>query len=210
MNGFEVAQIAQAQAAGRHLPDYRGDSGAHHAHLQREDEDGVQDQIDDGSRHHALHHILGRAVRPDNGGKCGTEQLEGDAPGDGAHISQGFGIGGWRRAKEHHDLWGKDAADQGGQQAAGHDQGKGVADGVVRLPLFFPAQAQVDIGGAAVPQQQGHGVDQDGQRKGDVGGRHSRDAHTLADEYLIHDVVEIIDHQRQRGGDGVADDQLGN
>ena len=210
MDRFKVAQVAQAQAAGYHLPDHRGDPGPHHAHFQRENEDGVQDQVDDGSRHHALHHVLGRAVRPDDGGKRGTEQLEGDAPGDGTHIGQRFGVGSHRRAKEHHNLRGKDAADQGGQQAAGYNEGECMADGVVRLPLFLPPQAQADIGGAAVSQQQGHGVDQDGQRERNVGGRHTRDAHALADEDLVHDVVEIVDHQCQRGGDGVADDQLGD
>lgn len=84
-----------------------------------------------------------------------------------------------------------------GQQTAGQDQGEGVTDGAVRLPLLFPTQAQTDIGGTSVSQHQCHSIDQNGQRERDISGCHSCNAHALSDKDLIHDVIEVVDHQCQ-------------
>ena len=85
-----------------------------------------------------------------------------------------------------------------------------MTDGVIRLLLLAAAEAQADVGGAAVSQQQGHGIHQNDHRERHVDGRHGGDPHALAHKDLVHDVVEAVDHQRQGRGDGVADDQLLN
>ena len=79
----------------------------------------------------------------------------------------------------------------------------------VRRLLLLPPQTQADIGGAAVPQQQRHGVDQNGHRKGHVDRRHAGDAHALPHEDLIDDAVKIVDHQGQRRRNGIAEQEPG-
>ena len=60
--------------------------------------------------------------------------------------------------EEPGNLGGEAPADDGRTETAGGNQGGGVADGVIRLLLLAAAEAQADVGGAAVSQQQGHGV----------------------------------------------------
>ena len=206
----QPGQIDQKQHPGRHLADDRSNAGPHHSHSQGEDEDGVQDQIEDGTGDHAAHAVPGVAVRPDDGGEGRADQLEGQPPGDGPEIGSSLRPGGIRSAEEPGDLGGEAPADDGRAEAAGGDQGDGVTDGVVRLLLLAAAEAQADVGGAAVPQQQGHGVHQNDHRERHVDGRHGGDPHALAHEDLVHDVVEAVDHQRQGRGNGVADDQFLN
>ena len=112
--------------------------------------------------------------------------------------------------EEPGNLGGEAPADDGRTETAGGNQGGGVADGVIRLLLLAAAEAQADVGGAAVSQQQGHGIHQNDHRERHVDGRHGGDPHALAHKDLVHDVVEAVDHQRQGRGDGVADDQLLN
>ena len=106
-----------------------------------------------------------------------------------------------------------------------------MAGGPVRLLLLPAAQAEAHIRRAAVPdhQRQGNGdnggdqitgilaqnqcqcADGDnGQRKGHVGGGHPRDPHPLADKDLIHNVVQVVDHQGQGCGDRIPADQTAN
>lgn len=203
-------QVPQAHAAGGRLPDHGGDAGAHHAHVQREDEDGVQNQVHHRAQNHALHGVLGGAVRPDDGGEGRTHQLERDAHADGPQVCHRLGIGGLRGAAEHHDPGGQKPAQQRGGHAGAQDQRQGVADGPVRLLLLAAAQAQAHVGRAAVAQQQGECVDQDDDGKGNIGGGHAGDAHALSHEDLVHDVIEIVDHQRQGGWDGIAQQQCGD
>ena len=85
-----------------------------------------------------------------------------------------------------------------------------MADGPVCLLLLPPAQTEAHVGCAAVPDEQGQGNGHDGQGKGHVGGGHARDPYPLPHEDLIHDIIEVVDHQRQGGGNGVAADQAAN
>ena len=206
-DGLEPGQIDEKQQAGHHLADDCSNAGTNHPHAQGEDEDGVQNQVQDRAGDHAAHAVPWAAVRPDDGGESRTDQLKGQPPGDGPEIGHGLRPGGGRGAEEPGDLGGAAPADGGGTEAAEEDQGEGVADGVVRLPLLPPAQAQADVGGAAVPQQQGRGIYQNDHRKGHVDGRHGGDPHALAHEDLVHDVVEAVDHQRHGRGHSVAEDQ---
>ena len=72
-----------------------------------------------------------------------------------------------------------------------------MAGGPVRLLLLPAAQAEAHIRRAAVPDHQRQGNGDNGQRKGHVGGGHPRDPHPLADKDLIHNVVQVVDHQGQ-------------
>ena len=47
------------------------------------------------------------------------------------------------------------------------------------------------------PRHQCHSIDQNGQRERDISGCHSCNAHALSDKDLIHDVIEVVDHQCQ-------------
>ena len=137
-------------------------------------------------------------------------QISWQAPGNGPEIGCSLRPGSVRSAEEPGNLGGEAPADDGRTETAGGNQGGGVADGVIRLLLLAAAEAQADVGGAAVSQQQGHGIHQNDHRERHVDGRHGGDPHALAHKDLVHDVVEAVDHQRQGRGDGVADDQLLN
>lgn len=76
-DGLEPGQIDEKQQAGHHLADDRGDAGTNHPHAQREDEDGIQNQVEGRAGDHAAHAVPGMAVRPDDGGEGGADQLEG-------------------------------------------------------------------------------------------------------------------------------------
>ncbi|CAN3976846.1 PrgI family protein, partial [Dysosmobacter welbionis] len=129
----------------------------------------------------------------------------GQAPGNGPEIGCSLRPGSVRSAEEPGNLGGEAPADDGRTETAGGNQGGGVTDGVIRLLLLAAAEAQADVGGAAVSQQQGHGIHQNDHRERHVDGRHGGDPHALAHKDLVHDVVEAVDHQRQGRGDGVAD-----
>lgn len=207
---IHMAQITQEHAAGGRLSDCGGDTGAHHAHLQRENENRVENEIDDRAHDHALHRVLGGAVGADDGGERWAHQLEGHAARDHPQIGHGLFIGGGRCAAQHDQLRGEDAVDQRAQQTAAHNERQRMRNRAVSVLLFLAAEAQADVGGRAVAQQQRNRVDQNHQRKGDVGGGHAGDADALTDEDLIDDVVQIVDHEGQRGGDGIAPEQCGN
>ena len=85
-----------------------------------------------------------------------------------------------------------------------------MAGGPVRLLLLPAAQAETHIRRAAVPDHQRQGNGDNGQRKGHVGGGHPRDPHPLADKDLIHNVVQVVDHQGQGCGDRIPADQTAN
>ena len=85
-----------------------------------------------------------------------------------------------------------------------------MAGGPVRLLLLPAAQAEAHIRRAAVPDHQRQGNGDNGQRKGHVGGGHPRDPYPLADKDLIHNVVQVVDHQGQGCGDRVPANQTAN
>ena len=159
MNGPEAAQIPQEEAPGHHLPQHRGDPGPHHAHLEREDENRIQHQVDNRAQHHAAQGVPRPPIRPDHGGERGTEQLEGQSPRQDAQIIRGFGQGGVRGAEEHRDLRGQQAAGQAQHHTGDEQQRHRVADRGIRLRLVPAAQIQADVGGTAIPQHQRQGID---------------------------------------------------
>lgn len=114
----------------------------------------VQHQVHHGAQDHAAHGVLGPPVRPDDGGEGRAEQLKRHPPGQGAQVGHRVVVGGLRGAEEERDLGGAESAEQPQGHTADDQQRHGVADGVIRLALLPPSQAQADIGGAAVPQHQ--------------------------------------------------------
>ena len=63
-NGPKVPQVAKCQQKGEDLSQNRGQCRSKNAPLKREDENGVQNGVGDGSGHHAYHGIFGAAIGP--------------------------------------------------------------------------------------------------------------------------------------------------
>lgn len=83
-----------------------------------------------------------------------------------------------------------------------------MAEDAIRRILIFSPQAQADVGGTAVAEHKGDGVDEDGDGKGHVYRRHAGDSRAPAHKDLIDDIIEVIDHEGQGRRHRVADKEL--
>ncbi len=207
-HGLEPAQVEKAQASCDDFADDRGDPRTDDAHMQAEDKNRIEDDIDGGAGHHAFHRVFRRTVGPNHGSKGGADELKGKADGDGPEVGEGFVVGRVRGAEKSHDPRREQGADDGHDEAAHDDPGDTVAEDAIRRILIFSPQAQADVGGAAVAEHKGDGVDEDGDGKGHVYRRHAGDSRTPAHKDLIDDIIKVIDHKGQGRRHRVADKEL--
>lgn len=207
-HGLEPAQVEETQASCDDFADDRGDPRTDDAHMQAEDKNRIEDDIDGGAGHHAFHRVFRRTVGPNHGGKGGADELKGKSDGDSPEIGEGFVVGRVRGAEKPHDPRREQGADDGHDEAAHDDPSDPVAEDAIRRVLIFSPQAQADVGGAAVAEHEGDGVHEDGDGKGHVYRGHAGDSRPPAHKDLIDDVIEVIDHEGQGRRHRVADKEL--
>lgn len=207
-HGLEPAQVEETQASCDDFADDRGDPRADDAHMQAEDKNRIEDDIDGGTGHHAFHRVFRRTVGPNHGSKGGADELKGKSDGDGPEVGEGFVVGRVRGAEKSHDPRREQGADDGHDETARDDPGDAVAEDAIRRILIFSPQAQADVGGTAVAEHEGDGVDEDGDGKGHVYRGHAGDSRASAHKDLIDDIIKVIDHKGQGRRHRVADKEL--
>ena len=203
-------QVPHRQEEGEDLAQDSGQRRAEHAPVEGKDEDGVQDGVGDGSRHHAGHGVAGAAVRPDQVADAVGEDQEGHADEGDACVLLGVG---------HHLVGGAENPQQRGEEHLSQKEVKqprrGHEDDPVpgnfrRLLRVFPSQAEGEPCRAAHADQQRDGQADGGQGVGHIGGSVAQVSHALADENLIHNVVQGANQGCRDAGNGKASQQFGD
>ena len=182
--------------------------------MEREDEDGVENQICHRARQRADHGELGAAVRADDGVHRLPKHVKGHAQRDIKEILLGAGKRFLIDAAAEHGQDGvhEDDVDRGEDNARGDAQYDGVANAAVRLFRLLPAQANADKRATAVANQYGDGQRDDRQRENHRVRRVAKGAEIVGvgDEDLIDDVVKRRHQQGNDAGNRVFAHQAAN
>ena len=177
--------------------------------MAQEDEHRVENGVDDGAQQHADHGIAGAAVGADQvAGGVGHDQQRHTHGGD-AGVGQGVGHHAVGAAEQPQQHGGKQFQQHHVAKAQHHHHGHGGAHHTAGGLLPAGAQIQVEVGGAAHADEQGDGQADGGQRIGHVGGGVAQVTHALADEDLVHDVVQGTHQHGQNAGNGKGRQQFG-
>ena len=158
-----VEQVPHREDGGDDLPDDSGYSGAHHAPLEDEDEQGVKDDVQHRTGQGGGHGELRASVGADDGVHGLSEHVEGDAQGDPEEVLLGALHGALVDVAAEgveNRVGGQQV--HGGQQGAGYDTDQdGIAHTAVSLLLVVPAQADADKGAGSVADHHGDGQGDD-------------------------------------------------
>lgn len=196
-----MQQIRRRQHGREDLADDRRDGRAHHAPPAREDEDGVEDDVAHRARQQRQHGIARAAVGADDGVHRLAEHVKRDAERDPeavfARVGERLGVD--RRAERCQDRIHEDEVHRHEHDAYDEREHDGVADAAVRFLRLPRAEADADIGAAAVADHGGDGERDDRQWEHDAVGRVAVGAEIarVGDEELVDDVVQRADEQRQ-------------
>ena len=208
-----MKEIPDRESRRENLSGHGGDGGAHHAHLQRKDEDRVKDDVRYGSRDCRDHGETGAAVRADDRVHRLPEYIEGDAQRDPEEVLLRAGIG-FRvdsAAEEREDrLHGQKIQGRQDQTASQAEQ-DGVSDAAVGVFLSIGPQRNGDEGAGAV-------ADHDRDRQRDHGQREDHRVGCVAvgaeivgvgDEDLVNDVIQGCHNQGNDAGERILPHQHG-
>ena len=185
-----------------------GDGGSPDAPVEDENVDGVQNGVEDGADDDAVHGHFRAAVGPDHVGEGHRQYAEWRADEDDGGIILGIG---------HHGILGAEGPEHGLQenQPQGHHddtcqngQDKQVVEGTARGLLVALAHLNGGVGTAAGTDHGRYGQHDGDHRESDGGGGIAQHAHTLTNEYLVHDVVDRVDQHGDHRGYGKCQQQL--
>jgi len=191
--GLEARQIEEHHHTGHELSQYSRPSRTGHAPVKDEDEQRVQDGIDDGAHQVAHHGILRAAVTADEVGTAGGQNQEGEAEGGDAGVGHGVrhDVGGRTEDGQHRLQKSSGNNAEHDTQSQQHGEGRThVAAGFFRL---FSAHGDVEVCRTANAAKQSESGGSGGQREGNVGGGVTQHTDAVADEELVHHVVQSTD-----------------
>lgn len=117
-----MEQIPEGHHGRYYLTQDSGHSGTYHTPSENKDKDGVQDNVDHGSRQSADHGKLRISVCTDDGIHGLTEHIEGDSQGNIEKVLLGMikGLLIYGSAKHGNDLVGKKQVNGSQDKADGH------------------------------------------------------------------------------------------
>ena len=193
----EIADIVgDRQQIGQH----RGQRRARDAHAKREDEQGVERDVDDRAEHHPQHRVFGRALRADELPERVGKQDRGRAEQDDPQIVERERVGFCRGAEQRNELRQEQesgAEKQDAQPQTAPEAERGGFAGVFGLPL---AELAGDEGTAADSEQDSQRRQRHKHRRGERDGRHLKFVAGLADEkgigQIVEDRDEVAGHRR--------------
>ena len=209
-SGLGAGEEAQDPDGTHGLTEHGGDGRALHAQTEREDQDGVQNDVDDRTDDGGEHTDLGEALRCDEGVHAHHDEDADRAEDVDAAVGQRVRQGG---------IAGTEQAQQGGCAGVEHDRqehredhqhGEAVADDLFCLLLIALAHGNGGAGGTARTDEHGKGVQQhqDGGEQAHARQRRRTDAGNVADVDAVHDVVQQVDHLRHDRRDHQLEQQL--
>ena len=210
-HGF-AQQHGQHEGAGGHLGDHRGDGRPGHVHVEGEDKDGIQHDVEHRPQHHRGHAQAGVALGDEEAVHAGGHEGEEGAGGVDGQIGVGIAESGLTGAEpaEQLPLGQQEHRRQRHRQHQQHEEAVGQNPARLLLPPLPHAHGH--DGGAPQAHQGGKGGQQ-----GDDGAAHPHprqgqvaDALDVADVNAIHDAVEHADQLGQHGGDSQPAHQLKN
>ena len=196
--------------SGDALADHRGHRRAPDAHMQSEDEDGVQDGIDHGADHGGQHTGPGEALGIDEAVHARSDHGEGGAKQIDPQILVRVVPGLLTGAEEEKD-GPAEAVAQGEKHRGGpQEQGEHVAQESFSLFDISLAAGQGEEGSAAGAVEIGEGRDDHDHRESDPETCQGQVSHILqmADVDPVHDVVEQLDQLGHGQGQRLSHDKL--
>ena len=205
-------QKPQHERAGAGLRDDRRDGGSPDAHVEQEDEDGVEDDVhhraDDGGEHRLIGKALAGDELPQPCRQDG-EHRTGDIVGQvGICIGEGLLAGAEKHQHRLTQSDGRRRQDSGKPQQHDKAVGQNLFGSFV---VVFP-HADGHQRGAADADQKGKGGDEGHNRSADTRARQGNFSHILdvSDIHPVDDAVEHVDKLRQHRGDRQVANQLFN
>lgn len=192
--------------AGDHR-DGRRDGGAADAHVENQDKQGVENDIEDGAQHHRDHRLLGIARGPHDGVEVERQVGEEIAGDDDIEVIHGVGQGLLAAAETRQQLLHENHAGNDRRQVDDQRQGQGVAQDMLGRLVRLAPQVDGDSRGRPGADQHAEGLQekQDGERQ-----RQARDGHRadpLPDKDPVDNVIKRVDHRTDDSGDGVMEKQ---
>ena len=154
-----VEQVPYAHCRRDDLPGHRCGSRAHHAPVQNEDCNRVQNAVCNRACQHGEHGELRAAVRADDGIDCLSEDVDGNADGDVGEIFLCIGQICLRRTEQRQKRHLEHGIEHRDCDAYQYAQRHGAADGAVRVLRLVFAEADRHIAARAV-------ADHDGETEG--------------------------------------------
>ena len=209
-DGLPPGEEFQYPHGGAALGDHGGQRRAPHPHVQGEDEDRIQHDVDHRPQAHGHHPGAAEALRRDEGihpqadhDKDGPQQIDG-------HVRLGIGIGGVTGAEQVEQGMPEQQEHPCDSGAENQQKGEGVAHDP--LGLFLLALAPVDgaQGGAPRAAQVGkaHHDGDDGQRQPQA--RQSQMPGEPPQVDAVHHAVQHVDELGSRHGQRQRNDVAGN
>ncbi len=204
---LQPEQIPYGKRGGNDLPDHSRNGGAGHTPFENENEYGIKDHIQHRAEQRRRHSEPRAAVRADHRIHRLSEHIERKTERDPEEILFGQLIGFLIDARtEHRDNAVGEDQIYGGQHCADdHGDQDRVAESAARfIRTSFPQQRAYH-GAATVADTHGNGQRDHRQREDDSIGRVAVRAEIICvcNEYLIDDIVQRADKQRDDTGDCV-------
>ena len=202
-------QGAEHKGAGGHLGEYRGQGSPRYPHIQAENKNGVQNDVEDGPQHHGGHTQPGEALGDEKTVHAGGHQGKEGAGGVDGQVGVGVAEGGVAGPEPPEQLP-LHQQEQAGQPDGQHQQHKkAVGQYLAGLLLVAFPHAHGHNGGAAQPHQRGEGAEQGDDRAAhpDASQRQIPDLGDISDVDAVYDAVQHADQLGQHGGNGQPADQ---
>ncbi len=194
-------RIAQRHA----LAQDGGQRRALDAHVQRKDEDGVQNGIGGNCKQGEPHGQLGIAGRADNGVETKIQVRDGIAKGNDGHVVTGKGKGGVRGSEKAEDGVHPQQHHGGKDDARYEVEADVVAEHLAGHLVVFLAQQDRNHGGGSYAHQRTERGGNVHQGEGDGESCDAQRAYigNMADVYAVHHII-----QRRRGHGNDAGDRV--
>ena len=214
-HGFFAGEKPQNPHRADRLAQYRGNGGARHPQIQRENQNGIQDDIDDRADDRGEHTDFGKALGSDKGVHAHDHQHKDAAQRIDPPVAYAVGNGVPAAAEKPDQLRYKCAEHAGEHHRHQQKHGKAVAHDLFRPVLFPPAHGNGSQGRTAGACQHGKGGDkhENGGKQTHAGEGVGADFRNVADIDPVHDVVQQVNdlghHRGNRKLDHLAFDASG-